>query len=111
VSSPRVGTRAEWTAERVGLLAREKQLNRLRDELAEQRRLLPWVRLDKDYRFDGPDGPRSLPELFDGRRQLLVYQFMFGPDCCSVVNDTPKSKLKSLPADENHGRLQLIRFW
>jgi predicted dithiol-disulfide oxidoreductase (DUF899 family) len=80
VSSPRVGTRAEWTAERVGLLAREKQLNRLRDELAEQRRLLPWVRLDKDYRFDGPDGPRSLPELFDGRRQLLVYHFMFGPD-------------------------------
>jgi len=75
-----MGTREEWTAARLGLLAREKQLNRLRDELAEQRRQLPWVRIDKDYRFDGPDGPRSLRDLFQDRSQLLVYHFMFGPD-------------------------------
>jgi predicted dithiol-disulfide oxidoreductase (DUF899 family) len=75
-----IGTREEWTAARVDLLAREKELNRLRDELAEQRRRLPWVPVDKEYRFDGPAGPRSLRELFDGRSQLLVYHFMFGPD-------------------------------
>ncbi len=76
----RIGTRKEWTTLRLELLAREKELNRLRDQLAEQRRALPWVRLDKDYRFDGPDGTRSLADLFDGRSQLLVYHFMFGPD-------------------------------
>jgi predicted dithiol-disulfide oxidoreductase (DUF899 family) len=75
-----VGTREEWTAARLELLAREKQLNRLRDELAEERRRLPWVRVDNDYRFDGPHGQRSLRDLFDGRSQLLVYLFMFGPD-------------------------------
>lgn len=67
MNAARVAPRNEWTAERVELLAREKELNRLRDELAEQRRSLPWMRVDKDYRFHGPDGPRSLRELFDGR--------------------------------------------
>jgi len=80
VKPPRIATRDEWTAERLELLAREKQLNRLRDELAERRRGLPWVRVDNDYRFDGADGTRSLQDLFDGRSQLLVYHFMFGPD-------------------------------
>lgn len=74
------GTRDEWLTARLGLLAREKELNRLRDELAEQRRRLPWVRIDKPYRFDSAEGIRSLAELFDGRSQLLVYHFMFGPD-------------------------------
>lgn len=76
----RIGTRKEWTAARLELLAREKELNRRRDELAEERRRLPWVPVEKDYRFKGPDGPRSLHDLFEGRGQLLVYHFMFGPD-------------------------------
>ena len=76
----RVGTRDEWTAARLELLQREKQLNRLRDELAVQRRRLPWVRVDEDYRFQGADGARSLHDLFGGRGQLIVYHFMFGPD-------------------------------
>jgi predicted dithiol-disulfide oxidoreductase (DUF899 family) len=75
-----IGSREDWTAARLDLLTREKELNRLRDELAEQRRRLPCVHVDKEYRFDGPDGPRSLRDLFDGRGQLLVDHFMFGPD-------------------------------
>jgi predicted dithiol-disulfide oxidoreductase (DUF899 family) len=74
-----IGTREEWLAAREELLAREKDHTRLGDELARQRGELPWVRLEKDYRFDTDDGERSLGELFDGRSQLLVYHFMFGP--------------------------------
>lgn len=80
MTTHRVGTREEWTAARCALLEAEKDLNRRRDELAEQRRALPWVRVDTPYSFDGPDGTVSLDELFDGRGQLLVYHFMFGPD-------------------------------
>ena len=74
----RVGTREEWLAARERLLAREKEHTRLGDELARQRRDLPWVRVEQDYRFEAEDGPKSLDELFDGRSQLLVYHFMFG---------------------------------
>jgi predicted dithiol-disulfide oxidoreductase (DUF899 family) len=74
-----IGTREEWQAAREKLLEREKQHTRLGDELAHQRRELPWVRVDKPYRFDTDQGPRTLAELFDGRSQLLVYHFMFGP--------------------------------
>ena len=74
----RVGTREEWLAARERLLAREKEHTRLGDELARQRRDLPWVRVEQDYRFDAEDGPKSLDELFDGRSQVLVYHFMFG---------------------------------
>jgi predicted dithiol-disulfide oxidoreductase (DUF899 family) len=80
VSAPKVGTRVEWLTARRELLAKEKDLNRRRDELAEQRRALPWVPVDKEYRFEGPNGEAGLPDLFDGRSQLLVYHFMFGPD-------------------------------
>ena len=80
MTAPTVGTREQWTTARLDLLAREKELNRLRDELAEQRRQLPWVPVAKEYRFEGPDGERSLRDLFDGRGQLLVFHFMFGPD-------------------------------
>jgi predicted dithiol-disulfide oxidoreductase (DUF899 family) len=80
VTPHRVGTRDEWTAARLDLWTREKELNHLRDELSAQRRALPWVPVDEAYRFDGPDGSRTLRELFDGRSQLLVYHFMFGPD-------------------------------
>ena len=75
----RVVSRDEWVAERKTLLAREKELTRLRDQIALERRALPWVRIDKDYVFDGPDGRRTLADLFDGRRQLLVQHFMLGP--------------------------------
>src|SRR5215212_4051808 len=71
--------RAEWQAARDELLQREKAHTGMGDELALQRRELPWVAIDKDYRFDTDDGPRTLAELFDGRSQLLVYHFMFGP--------------------------------
>jgi len=66
-------------AERKKLLAREKELTRLRDEIARERRALPWERIEKDYVFDTPDGRRKLADLFEGRSQLLVQHFMLGP--------------------------------
>ena len=74
-----VVSRDEWVAERKTLLAHEKELTRLRDRLARERRALPWVRIDKHYTFDTCEGRRTLPELFDGRHQLLVQHFMFAP--------------------------------
>ena len=75
----KIGTREDWLAARERLLVREKEHTRLGDELAVQRRELPWVQVGKEYRFDTDDGEKSLAELFDGRSQLLVYHFMFGP--------------------------------
>ena len=69
----------QWIAERRKLLAREKELTHLRDEIASERRALPWVRIEEDYVFDAPEGRRTLAELFEGRRQLLVQHFMLGP--------------------------------
>src|SRR5215204_6234984 len=89
----RIGTRDEWLAARERLLVREKEHTRLADELAQLRRELPWVRVEKEYRFDTDDGEKPLVELFDGRSQLLVYQFMYGPSyeagcptCSSMVD-------------------------
>ena len=79
VTDRRIGTPEEWAAAREELLAREKEHTRLGDELARQRLELPWVRVEKEYRFDTDDGPRALADLFDGRSQLLIYHFMFGP--------------------------------
>src|SRR5215510_11565652 len=79
VTDHRIGTRDEWLAEREKLLVREKEHTRLGDELALARRELPWVPVDKEYRFDTDDGEKALAELFDGRSELLVYHFMFGP--------------------------------
>ncbi|HEV2309615.1 MAG TPA: DUF899 family protein, partial [Acidimicrobiia bacterium] len=90
----RTGTREEWDAERAELLAMEKELTRRNDELAEKRRNLPWVPIDKPYTFGTDDGPKSLTQLFDGRDQLLVYHFMFGPGyeagcpTCSSITDS-----------------------
>src|SRR5881398_3514125 len=88
-----VGTREEWIAAREELLHREKEHTRMGDELARQRRELPWVPVDKEYRFETDEGTRTLPELFEGRSQLLVYHFMFGPSyeagcptCSSMVD-------------------------
>jgi predicted dithiol-disulfide oxidoreductase (DUF899 family) len=89
----KIGTQEEWLAARLELLAREKEHTRLGDELARQRRELPWVRVEKEYRLDTDDGTRTLAELFDGRSQLLVYHFMFGPEytagcpSCSAIAD------------------------
>ena len=74
-----IGTRDEWLAAREDLLEREKEHTRLGDDLARRRRELPWVRVDKEYRFETDDGPKTLADLFEGRSQLVVYQFMFGP--------------------------------
>jgi predicted dithiol-disulfide oxidoreductase (DUF899 family) len=75
-----IGTREEWEAARGELLAREKELTRMGDELARSRRELPWLPIEKGYRFQTADGPKTLAELFDGRSQLVVYHFMFGAD-------------------------------
>jgi predicted dithiol-disulfide oxidoreductase (DUF899 family) len=87
------GSREEWLAARIELLEEEKELTRRGDELAQRRQALPWVQIDKDYRFDTADGSASLADLFRGRSQLLVYHFMFGPDytagcpSCSMIGD------------------------
>jgi len=87
------GTRKEWLAARLELLTAEKELTRRSDELARRRQELPWVRIDKEYRFDTDEGSASLRDLFRGRSQLLVYHFMFGPDyaagcpSCSAIAD------------------------
>src|SRR5437870_1101714 len=87
------GTREEWLAARLELLDAEKELTRRSDELARRRRELPWVPIDKQYRFETDDGSASLADLFEGRSQLLVYHFMFGPDytagcpSCSAIAD------------------------
>jgi predicted dithiol-disulfide oxidoreductase (DUF899 family) len=77
---PRVVSQAEWLAARKELLSKEKEFTRLRDELSRQRRELPWEVVDKKYVFEGPNGKQTLPELFDGRSQLIVYHFMFAPN-------------------------------
>jgi predicted dithiol-disulfide oxidoreductase (DUF899 family) len=90
---PPVVSAAEWQAAREELLAKEKDATRTRDALAAERRRLPWFRIEKDYVFEGTDGKASLLDLFEGRRQLLVYHFMFGPnqdegcDGCSMFVD------------------------
>jgi predicted dithiol-disulfide oxidoreductase (DUF899 family) len=92
MSNP-VVSRDEWLSARLGLLEQEKELTRLSDEVARRRQELPWVRVDKAYRFDTDEGAASLKDLFRGRSQLLVYHFMFGPDfaagcpSCSAIAD------------------------
>ena len=76
----KIGTSDEWLAARLELLKDEKALTRRSDELAQQRQRLPWVRIDKDYRFETDEGMASLDDLFRGRSQLIIYHFMFGPE-------------------------------
>src|SRR6187455_1441224 len=89
----KTGTREEWRSARLALLAEEKAYTRQGDEVARQRQALPWVRVEKEYRFDTEDGPASLADLFRGNSQLLIYHFMFGPDykagcpSCSAIAD------------------------
>jgi predicted dithiol-disulfide oxidoreductase (DUF899 family) len=89
----KTASRQEWRAARLELLEAEKVFTRRGDELARWRQELPWVQVDKDYRFETADGPATLADLFQGRSQLLVYHFMFGPDytagcpACSSIAD------------------------
>ena len=99
-----VGTQQEFDAARAELLAEEKELTRRSDELARKRRELPWVAVEQDYSFETEAGTRSLAELFDGRSQLLVYHFMFGPPyeagcpVCSSITDTLDANAPHLAA-------------
>ena len=89
----RIVSQDEWLVARKAHLAREKELTRLRDQVSAERRELPWVKVEKPYVFDGPDGKETLADLFDGRSQLIVYHFMFGPEweegcpSCSFLSD------------------------
>src|SRR5947207_8228471 len=100
----RIGTQEEWQAARDQLLAKEKELTRRNDELARERRELPWVRVEKEYSFETEDGTKTLADLFDGRSQLLVYHFMFGPPyeagcpVCSSITDTLAPQVPHLKA-------------
>jgi len=93
VVNPKTASREEWLAARKKLLTKEKELTHLRDALAAERRALPWVRVQQNYVFETPTGKKSLADLFDGRSQLAVYHFMFGPDwkegcpSCSMAAD------------------------
>src|ERR1700720_3442535 len=93
IENPKVTSQAQWLAARKQLLTKEKEFTRLRDEISRQRRELPWERVEKRYVFDGPGGKETLADLFEGRSQLIVYHFMFGPDwvegcqSCSLLAD------------------------
>src|SRR5881227_2778021 len=105
MANHKTGTREEWMAARKKLLKAEKELTRRSDELARRRQELPWVRIEKDYRFETDDGSASLADLFRSRSQLLMYHFMFGPDyeagcpACSAIADGFSGSVVHL---ENH---------
>jgi predicted dithiol-disulfide oxidoreductase (DUF899 family) len=105
LTNHRTGTREEWLAARLELLDSEKELTRRSDELAQRRQELPWVAIEKDYRFETDDGSASLADLFQGRSQLLMYHFMFGPEytagcpACSAIADGFNGSVVHL---ENH---------
>jgi predicted dithiol-disulfide oxidoreductase (DUF899 family) len=100
----RIGSQEEWQAERDDLLVQEKELTRRGDDLARRRRELPWVPVEKDYGFDTTEGSKTLAELFDGRSQLMVYHFMFGPSytagcpVCTSIADTLAPQVPHLKA-------------
>jgi predicted dithiol-disulfide oxidoreductase (DUF899 family) len=102
IEKPKVVSREEWLAARKQLLAKEKNLTRERDAIAAERRQLPWVKVEKDYVFDSPNGKKTLADLFDGRSQLIVYHFMFGPEwqegcpSCSFTMDHTEGALVHL---------------
>jgi len=104
MTEQRIGTQEEWKAERDALLQEEKELTRRGDELTRKRRELPWVPVEKEYRFETEAGAKTLAELFDGRSQLLVYHFMFGPPydagcpVCSSIADTLAPQVPHLRA-------------
>ncbi len=107
MNRPQVASREEWLAARKELLAKEKELTRQRDALAAERRRLPMVKIDKEYLLEGPDGEASIVDLFEGRRQLIVYHFMFSPEwdegcpsCSAGADEVSKGLLEHLHARE-----------
>lgn len=102
VDNPKIVSREEWLGARKKLLAREKRLTHERDAIAAERRQLPWVKVEKNYVFDTPSGKQTLADLFDGKSQLIVYHFMFGPDwqegcpSCSFIMDHTDGALAHL---------------
>jgi predicted dithiol-disulfide oxidoreductase (DUF899 family) len=102
IENPKIVSRDEWLAARKKLLAKEKQLTHQRDAIAAERRQLPWVKVEKNYVFDSPNGKKTLADLFDGKNQLIIYHFMFGPDwkegcpSCSFNMDHTDSALVHL---------------
>jgi uncharacterized protein DUF899 len=95
VTEHKVGTREEWLAARRDLLEREKELIRLNDELARERRELPWVPVEKEYTFETHEGTKTLAELFDGRSQLLAYHLMFGPEWTAACPRAERARCRS----------------
>jgi predicted dithiol-disulfide oxidoreductase (DUF899 family) len=112
MTEPKIGTTEEWQAARDELLAEEKELTRRGDELARRRRELPWVPVEKEYSFETVSGTRSLAELFDGSRQLLIYHFMFGPvytagcPVCTSIADNLSPNVPHLKARDT--KLMLV---
>jgi predicted dithiol-disulfide oxidoreductase (DUF899 family) len=106
MAGPRIGTQEEWQAERDELLKEEKELTRRGDELTKKRQALPWVPVEKDYEFETKDGTKSLADLFDGRSQLMIYHFMFGPPyeagctVCSSITDNINANAPHLRAGD-----------
>ena len=104
ITDHNVVSREDWIAARKELLTKEKESTRLRDQLSAERRTLPWVKVEKPYVFDGPEGKETLADLFDGRSQLVIYHFMFGPEwkegcpSCSFVSDHIDGTLAHLAA-------------
>ena len=96
MTDQKIGTQEEWQAARDELLKEEKELTRRNDELARKRRELPWVPVEKDYSFETEAGTKSLAELFDGRSQLLIYHFMFGPPTRRAAPPAPRSPTRSI---------------
>src|SRR5213592_5006455 len=87
MKTPPIVTPQEWEAARQQLLVKEKEVTRARDALAARRRRMPWMAVEKEYSFEGPGGPASLADLFEGRRQLIVYRFFYAPDITTIAGD------------------------
>jgi len=94
MKTPPIVTPREWEAARQQLLVKEKEVTRARDALAAERRRMPWVAVDREYAFDGPEGRASLLDLFEGRRQLIVYRAFFEPGVCTAG---PTTRVPAVP--------------
>ena len=96
---PPIVSPQEWEAAREKLLVKEKELTRARDALAAERRRMPWMAVEKDYAFDGPNGPASLADLFEGRRQLIVYRAFYAPDVTTYAAEarTRSERVSAVP--------------
>ena len=92
MNTPPIVSPQEWESAREKLLVKEKKQTRARDALAAQRRRMPWMAVEKAYRFEGPDGPASLLDLFEGRRQLIVYRAFYGPDVTTYAEGAARTR-------------------